>query len=137
MITLSSGLKNSLVILEFLRNDESLKNYDISIGTFTNCRECGLTFAVIGFTNDEHEFNLVEPFTWCIYEHRNSDSIIINGKKGLISLNGDLPYCSDNKWADLASFSYNLHYDCADKLIDMIKEYTAANIKPKKEKQSA
>jgi hypothetical protein len=74
MITLERGLRNSLIVLEYLRDMEELKDINITIGTFTNCREVGLTFAVLEKKN----------FTFCVYEHRNSDSIIINGAPGFI-----------------------------------------------------
>jgi len=120
MITLSQGLLNSLIVLEHLRNNEDIKDIRISIGTFTNCRECGLTFAVFAENG--------ETFTWCVYEHRNSDSIIINGKDGYITLNGDLPYCSDNKWQYLGASGCGEHQATADKLANMIIEYAKKNI---------
>ncbi len=124
MITLSSGLKNSLIILEILRNDEDFCNkVDLKIGTFTNCRECGLTFMLSGqYDKDKQYKSINKPFTYCVYEHRNSDSIIINGKEGYISLNGDLPYASDSKSTYLASFSYNEYNQAAEKLIQLILE---------------
>ena len=117
MITLSNGLKNSLVILELLRDDENLQDIPISVGTFTNCRECGLTFMVMGKTS----------FTYCVYEHRNSDEIIINGKKGCISVNGDLPYIGDTKYDCLAKFNYNQYYEAAEKLRELIKIFWNKN----------
>lgn len=110
MITLSNGLKNSLVVLELLRDNEELANIPITVGTFTNCRECGLTFMVMG----------KKSFTWCIYEHRNSDGIIINGKEGYICLNGELPYIGNSKYEYLAEFKYNQHYEVARKLTELI-----------------
>lgn len=104
MIKLSSGLKQSLLVLEHLRDNEELKDIDISVGTFTNCRECGLTFMLYG----------KNPFTWCVYEHRNSDAIIINGKEGYISVNGELPYKSDSKFDFLAEFHYNQSLEAAN-----------------------
>lgn len=115
MLQISKGLSISLIILEILRNFDELNDIDIIVGTFTNCRECGLTFAMFEGRVDDH-------FTFCVYEHRNSDNIIINGKKGLISMNGDLPYCADSKWKFLAEFNYNEHYQCAVALKDLILE---------------
>lgn len=113
MITLSQGLLNSLFVLEYLRNNEDLKGIDIDVGTFTNCRECGLTFKYYG----------KKSFTWCVYEHRNSDSIIINGKEGYISMSDDLPYMADSKYKYLAEFSYNQHFKCSEKLAKMILDF--------------
>lgn len=121
MITLESGLKNSLIVLEHLRSMEKLRDINITVGTFTNCRECGLTFR-LGFP---------KPFTWCVYEHRNSDEIILNGKEGYITLNGDLPYTADSKSIYLASFSYNQHFKCAKELSKLIIGYYEKNQKEK------
>ena len=122
MIMLESGLVNSLLVLEHLRNNEDLKDIDITIGTFTNCRECGLTFRIM---------KKQKSFTWCIYEHRNSDRIIINGKEGYICMNGELPYAKRTKWDYLESFSYNQHYECAKKLAEMFIDFYTKNRKEK------
>lgn len=114
MIQLNSGLKNSLLVLEHLRDKTDLKDIDVSVGTFTNCRECGLTF----FVREEDR-----DFTWCVYEHRNSDDIIINGKNGDNSMCGGLPYKSDSKSDYLELFKYNEHMKCADKLAEMIIDF--------------
>ena len=118
MISLNNGLKNSLLVLEHLRDNEALRNINISIGTFTNCRECGLTFLIL---------EKGEAFTWCVYEHRNSDNIIINGKRGYITLNGDLPYNGESKYDYLATFNYNEHYECAEKLAELILNFHKKN----------
>ena len=116
MIILASGLKDSMIVLEHLRNmEEELKDIPVSIGTFTNCRECGFTFLVMSKKG--------KAFTWCIYEHRNVDKIIINGKMGYISMNGDLPYASKTSQSYIASFSYNEHLECAYKLAELIREF--------------
>ena len=119
MIILSSGLKNSLLVLEHLRDNPDLKEIDVVIGAFTNCRECGLTFLVMGKD--------AKSFTWCVYEHRNSDQIIINGKEGYITINGDLPYGWDSKYQYIADFDYNQHYEVAEKLAKLIIEFWEAN----------
>jgi hypothetical protein len=114
-IELSNGLGVSLKVLKYLKRNKTLKSIKgcIVIGTFTNCRECGLTFM----------YSEKKSFTWCVYEHRNSDSIIINGKSGYISMADDLPYCSDSKWDYLGEFSYNEHSKCADSLAHMIMDF--------------
>ncbi len=114
MITLCEGLKNSLIVLEHLRNDEELNEIDIRVQSFHNCREMGLTFTV---------HNKSESTTWCIYEHRNSDEIIINGVKNWTSFNTDLPYIGDSKYDSLASFSYNEHFKAYKKLKELILKF--------------
>jgi hypothetical protein len=114
MIRLVAGLKNSLIVLEHLRvYEDDLEGISISVGAFTNCREQGLTFQVWNSNTGEY-------FTYCIYEHRNSDQIIINGKEGIVSLAGDLPYAEGNKYGYIESFPYNAHYECAEYLKDHI-----------------
>lgn len=117
MIHISNGLKNSLVVLELMRGMDCLSDVDVHVGTFTNCRENGLTFMV---------FSGRDCFTWCVYEDRSSDSIIVNGKPGFISLNGDLPYANDSS-SGLASFEYNEHMKCAEFLAKEIKEFHNKN----------
>jgi len=64
-----------------------------------------------------------ESFTWCTYEHRNSDEIIINGKEGYISMNGELPYNGSKKYDYLASFRYDQAKECAQELAKRIKDW--------------
>lgn len=109
MISISNGLKNSMVVLELLRNNEELKDVEVDVGAFTNCREVGLTFKIM---------NGNDSFTWCVYEHRNSDQIIVNGKEGYINLCGDLPYKSDDKYDYLNSFDCGQYERCAKYLAD-------------------
>jgi hypothetical protein len=128
MISVSQGLKNSLIILEHLRNNEELnKLCDISVGAFTNCREVGLTFILTGVNDDSGNYlrgdihtGASVVFTYCIYEHRNSDSIIINGKEGYVTNNGELPYAGETKYDYLAEFPYNGHIEAADKLAEFM-----------------
>ena len=137
MITISTGLVNSLIVLELLRNNEELNDKcDISIGAFTNCRECGLTFTPFSYKDDEGEFVHTEPFTFCVYEHRNSDDIILNGKDGWISLNGHLPYQADSKSVYIASFPYSEHYKCAEKITELILEKRLVAIAKQLEKKT-
>lgn len=119
MITVSQGLKISLVVLELLRNNEELKDIEIDVGTFTNCRECGLTFKIMKTGG--------KSFTWCVYEHRNSDQIIVNGREGYISMNGELPYKADSKYDYLNSFDYGNYERCADYLAEEFKYFTESD----------
>jgi len=119
MITLGAGLVNSLIVLEHLRNDRELADIPINVGCFTNCREEGLTFRIMTKRGQD-------SFTWCIYEHRNSDSIVINGKEGYISITDDLPY-QGNKYEYLAAFTYGEHYKAAKKLSRLIQKFWKEN----------
>lgn len=136
MITLTNGLKKSLIILEIMRNDEEFNSkISLHIGTFTNCREVGLTYVLCGAYDDKNEYYSLNAFTWCTYEHRNSDEIIINGKEGFVSFNGDLPYMADNKYTCLGSFRYNEYEETADALIKMITEKANVGILERKTKE--
>lgn len=119
MITLAKGLENSFIILELLRNDEELKDIEIYVRCFMNCRECGLTFTI--YLNPIK----LESKTFCIYEHRNSDKIIINSKDNWTALSEDLPYRGKNKYEFDAEFSYNQHYTCylwlKDEILKLVK----------------
>ena len=107
----SAGLDVSLKVLDSLKRQKGIG--EVYIGTFTNCRECGLTFII-------NDFN--HAFTFCVYEHRNSDEIIINGKEGFISANGDLPYNGETKWDYLKVFKPKEFEACAESLAQMIVE---------------
>ncbi len=125
MVQLTAGLKNSLLVLELLRYDQGFnQKYEVAVGCFTNCREVGLTFTLIGAYGEDNKYQSMSTdcFTFCVYEHRNSDEIIINGKSGYVSLNGDLPYGGETKYDYLAAFSYNQHYEAAEKLKELIEE---------------
>jgi len=108
LITVSEGLSIGFVVLEQLRNDAALKNTEVYVECFQNCRENGLTFTV-------HN-NKGEGKTWCVYEHRNSDDIIVNSKNDWTSFNGDLPYKADSKWVYDMAFRYDEISKCADYL---------------------
>ena len=105
-ILIGEGIVASQKITTLLENNVELnealdltKN-TICVGALQNCREQGYTFLV-------YNLNTGKSFTWCTYEHRNSDGIIINGKEGYHCGSGDLPYKGDSKWDCIASFSYN------------------------------
>lgn len=122
MLDLAAGLKNSLIIMELLRDREELQDIPVLVGTFTNCREVGLTFYV-------HAKGKAQDMTFCVYQHRNSDDIIINGKSGYISLAGELPYISDNKYEYLGKFAVNEYTQAAECLLNLILEmYTTGTI---------
>jgi hypothetical protein len=121
MLNLGRGLKNSLIVMELLRDDDDLRDVYVSVGAFTNCREVGLTFAAPN--------TLGNFFTWCIYEHRNSDQIIVNGRPGLVSWNGVLPYKADDKYDVIKSFGWGQFQDAADFLKREILEWSKKSYK--------
>jgi hypothetical protein len=120
MITISRGLSHSLKVLSYIKKDNTLKKINIYVGTFTNCRESGLTFIVSKKDNSDY-------FTFCVYEHRNSDNIIINGRKGYLTMNGSLPYSGGSKYEYLDSFQYNEDKKVAKRLSNLIKEWVLGN----------
>ena len=129
MIVLAKGLQISTKILNILKKDkEFAKKYDIYVGCFTNCREVGHTFIVE--SNDPGGF-----FTFCVYEHRNSDSIIINGKPGYITTLGDLPYMADSKYIYIDSFGPDEIFEAAETLKDLIKHKIDTKNEPKEEEK--
>ena len=105
MLIIETGLKISLIVKSILDGDSELNDLGVVVGCFTNCRESGLTFKMFVGKNS---------FTWCIYEHRNSDSIIINGKEGYISSNGDLPYMAEDKYTYIKSFNFGEYEETAN-----------------------
>ena len=106
MITIAKGLEHSFKILNLLKKDKELKPIEIHVRCFMNCRECGLTFTI--YPNPKKPASK----TFCIYEHRNSDEIIINSKDGWSGFSGDLPYKGNNKYEYDKEFSYNKHREC-------------------------
>ena len=115
----SQGLLVSEKVLKFVKRElNSFKSNgsNVYIGTFTNLRECGLTYMC---------YDKGRTFTFCTYEHRNSDGIIINGKEGLVCANGELPY-GGNKWDCLASFNCGEYEQAGMKLAELIKEFLNA-----------
>lgn len=115
-ISKERGLNISERVLSYLQDNGNLHDSKvyIAVGCFTNCRESGLTFRI----------SEKKAFTWCVYEHRNSDMIIVNGKNGYISMNGDLPYKSDDKYSYIKAFNADEEAKVADFLAsEFIKFY--------------
>ena len=118
-IQIDEGIVASQIITTLLENDAELnealvltKN-TVNVGALQNCREQGYTYFVYNFKNSK-------SFTWCTYEHRNSDSIIINGKEGYHCGSGDLPYAGDSKWNPIASSGYREFDKAAKRLASEI-----------------
>ena len=111
MILLNEGLNISLKILDLIKKDKDLKKYRICVNCFQNCREMGLTFTNLDSNDD---------MTYCVYEHRNSDDIIINGKKNWTSFAGDLPYIGKTKYDCIASFRAGQIKECFLRLKELL-----------------
>ena len=94
---------------------------EVEVGTFDNCREYGNTYRVI---------DALQDYTFCVYEHRNSDQIIINGcKSDEIKPYG--PYSGESKYDFYASFGYGEHYNATKKLYEMMLECFEGKFKDK------
>ena len=118
MISLCPGLRNSLVVLELLREKEALAHLNLYVQTFHNCREMGLTFTL-------HEGP--PPYrTYCVYEHRNSDEIIVNHSDGWVGMGGSLPYQGDKYTYDKA-FKPGEYDACAEFLAGQVLAYSHAH----------
>lgn len=84
------------------------EDVEILVDTFDNCREYGYTYSVKDAKQD---------MVFCVYEHRNSDCIIING-----CLRKDMkkygPYRDDkSKYSYYKSFMYSEYEDVAKTLL--------------------
>ena len=96
--------------LEIAKDDDykfwEAENPALEIGEFDNCRETGFTYSLLGGKQD---------MVFCIYEHRNSDNIIING-----CLRGDVkehgPYNGSTKYDYLRNFGCDDYNGCAEQL---------------------
>lgn len=95
-----------VLLLHRLSFSNVLRGTQLEIKEFDNCRESGYMYRVIGAEQD---------ITFSVYEHRNSDEIIINGclTENVQSYGA---YNGDSKWDYLNSFSYDQHYKTADQL---------------------
>lgn len=102
--------------LESVRDDDwdFWKDIDpiLEIGEFDNCREYGFTYSILGGVQD---------MVFCVYEHRNSDQIIINGcKRQDVKPYG--PYNGTNKYDYLANFSYDQYAEAAEQLAKFLTQ---------------
>lgn len=103
-----NGLKNKI----YATANCELHAHEVHIGYFNNCREYGHTYTI----KTEGSY----PITFCVYEHRNSDLIIINGcfDKEIKAYG---PYLSDiDKYAYL--YSSNSITDIINKLYTYLVE---------------
>lgn len=84
----------------------------VSVSTFYNCREAGLVYTIMEPSGKLQSFS--------VYEHRNSDSIIINGCE---DWDGEsLPYAADSKNAFYAEIPCGEYSQAADALLFFLRE---------------
>ena len=101
-----------LLLLNHLSFSDCLIGEQLEIKEFNNCRESGYVYRVI---------NSKQDITFSVYEHRNSDDIIINGcfTKDLKTYGA---YNGDSKWDYLNNFSYDQHYAVARQLGEYLRQ---------------
>lgn len=87
--------------------DADKESIELEIGAFDNCRESGYTYSLIGGEQDN---------VFCVYEHRNSDQICINGcKREDVKSYG--PYSGETKWDTLHNADYEEYHETAEELV--------------------
>lgn len=127
-IEINPGIIAGMKVAEMLKQSPRLKDKFVAVSTMQNGREQGLSFWVSSFAweqvEDEPGFrrerNTQKTFTWCVYEHRNSDALILNGKEGICNSAGDLPYMTDSKWDYIAAVEPGEYRKLANRLIKEI-----------------
>ena len=101
-----------LAMMKYLVHCNTSTDFQVEVGKFDNCREYGNTYRVL---------NAKQDYTFCVYEHRNSDQICINGcPTEEIKIYG--PYTDGSKYDYHYSVSYDEHYRAAIKLIEFLVE---------------
>lgn len=101
-----------LLLLDALKYSEVLGGKSLEVIPFDNCREFGYMYHIIGGKQD---------LTFSVYEHRNSDEIIINGcKTSKVKSYG--AYNGDSKYSYLKNFSFNQHHTVAKQLRAYLEE---------------
>lgn len=141
-ISTSAGLKHSLKVYNAIKRskqfskikiDEKYGN-EIYVDTFYNGRETGFTFTIYPCMRGSRN---ITKMVWCVYEHRNSDQIILNGREYRADDHSDmpydLPYKTDSKWDYIASFDYNQGNKCSARLIKEVKAYVKKLNKAKRD----
>ena len=101
-----------LAMMKYLVHCNTSTDFQVEVGKFDNCREYGNTYRVL---------NAKQDYTFCVYEHRNSDQICINGcPTEEIKIYG--PYTDGSKYDYHYSVSYDEHYRAAIKLMEFLVE---------------
>lgn len=108
-----SNSRISAIVFGALDDEDDLP--PLTYGTFDNCREWGLTVSVGGWT-------------WCAYEHRNSDQIQLQGCPDA-EVRPYGPYGNAghaSKWDTLGSLGPHDEWVAADALVHAIR-FVVAN----------
>ena len=95
--------------------NDKLEQYGVDnvfVSEFHNGREWGNVYTVMTPDGNTMSFS--------VYEHRNSDSIIINGKNNWDG--EELPYTADNKHQYFGEYSYRDYEQAADSLAMHLKD---------------
>lgn len=102
-------LKN---ISDELYNSDLETEIELEIGNFDNCREYGFTYSIKGSKQDN---------VFCVYEHRNSDQICVNGcaREDVKSYG---PYSGETKWDVLFSANYEEYHSVSEQLTQWLME---------------
>lgn len=116
----NKGLEVGEVIMRLLSmdNNTKLEHLELSVDTFANCRESGFVFTPRWFKINGKLVVIDNAMSYCVYEHRNSDSIIVNGKLNWKGLNGELPYLENSKHVYLAEFNSEEYVEVKDFLVN-------------------
>lgn len=118
--------------LAYMFPNKELKNamdtYEIDnvyTDSFVNGREYGNVYSVAMPNGDTMSFS--------VYEHRNSDSIIINGKRNWGKNSGELPYAADSKYQYFAEVECENYREAADMLCFFLKDAHNGTLKDTEE----
>lgn len=93
------------------RKLEELNIENVSVSPLNNGREVGLIYTTLTPTGETRSF--------AVYEHRNNDGIVINGKTNLKP--GELPYVADSDHSFLAEYNAEDRTQVADTLAYFLK----------------
>ena len=95
---------------------------NVFVSNFHNGREWGNVYTVMTPDGNAMSFS--------VYEHRNSDSIIINGKNNWDG--EELPYTTDSKYDYFGEYSYQDYEQAADSLAMHLKDAQNGNLPSEK-----
>ena len=97
--------------LSCFRDDQGIV-LEIDVTTFDNCREYGYMYTLL---------NGKQKYSFIVYEHRNSDSVIINGcKTSEVKPYG--AYKEGTKWDYIKDFHHYEFYEVAKSLCGYLVE---------------
>lgn len=124
------NIRNGEQYLAVVFPDKELKNAmaqegveNVRTSSFNNCRENGLVYTVDSPNGDTRSF--------CVYEHRNSDVIVING---ITNWDGHkLPYAGENKYEYFSGHSYDDREGAAEKLASYLSRAQKGTLPSDKE----